>query len=36
VLVKAVMAARYVHHLIITEAPSWLHDEFNKSLRGFF
>ncbi|KAM0877851.1 hypothetical protein ACQ4PT_035236 [Festuca glaucescens] len=36
VLVKAVMAARPVHHLLILEAPCWLIEEIYKGLRGFF
>jgi hypothetical protein len=36
VLVKAVMEARPVHHLLITEAPVWLLEEVEKSCRGFF
>ena len=36
VLVKAVMTARPVHHLLVMEAPCWLLEEIDKSLRGFF
>jgi hypothetical protein len=35
-LVKSVMAARVVHQFIVAEAPAWLLEEINKSLRGFF
>ncbi|KAM0911282.1 hypothetical protein ACQ4PT_013589 [Festuca glaucescens] len=35
-LVKAVMAARPIHHLLVSEAPLWLLEEIDKSLRGFF
>jgi exonuclease III len=36
VLVQAVMTARPVHHLLITEAPVWVIEELDKSFRGFF
>ncbi|KAM0830034.1 hypothetical protein ACQ4PT_066498 [Festuca glaucescens] len=35
-LVKAVMSARPIHHLLIAEAPRWLLEEINKGMRGFF
>ena len=36
VLVKSVLSARAVHHLIVTEAPAWLFEEFGKYLWSFF
>jgi hypothetical protein len=36
ILVKFVMAGRVVHQFIIVEAPTWLLEEINKSLCGFF
>ena len=36
ILVKAVMAARPVHHFLVTEALTWLLEQFGKSMRGFF
>jgi hypothetical protein len=35
-LVKAVLAARPVHHLLVLEAPVWVLEELEKNLRGFF
>jgi hypothetical protein len=35
VLVQTVMAARPVHHLLVTEAPCWLIEEVEIGLRGF-
>ncbi|KAM0869563.1 hypothetical protein ACQ4PT_040591 [Festuca glaucescens] len=35
-LVKAVMTARPVHHLLVLEAPCWVLEELEKNLRGFF
>jgi hypothetical protein len=35
-LVKSVMAARPVHHLLIAEAPIWVLEEIERSLKGFF
>jgi hypothetical protein len=36
VLVKAVMSARPIHQLLISEAPCWLFYEVEKGFRGFF
>ena len=36
VLVKSVMSARAVHHLLILEAPVWLFKELAKGLRASF
>jgi hypothetical protein len=35
VLVQAVMTARPIHHLLITDAPFWVLEELDKSFRGF-
>jgi hypothetical protein len=35
-LVKAVMTARPVHHLLVLEAPCWVLEALEKNLRGFF
>jgi hypothetical protein len=36
VLIKAVIMARPIHHLLIAEAPVWLLEEVNKWARAFF
>ena len=36
VLVRSVMSARPVHHLIVADAPCWLLEELEKSMRDFF
>jgi hypothetical protein len=35
-LLKAVLAARPIHQLLVAEAPCWLFDEADKCFRGFF
>ncbi|KAM0834610.1 hypothetical protein ACQ4PT_063479 [Festuca glaucescens] len=35
-LVKAVITARPVHHLLVLEVPCWVLEELEKNLRGFF
>jgi hypothetical protein len=35
-LIKAVLAARPIHQLLIADAPRWLLEELNKGLRAFF
>jgi hypothetical protein len=35
VLVKAVLTARPIHHLLIANAPDWVLEEINKHLRAF-
>jgi hypothetical protein len=35
-LVKSVMAACPIHHLLIADAPCWLLDEMGKGSRGFY
>jgi hypothetical protein len=35
-LIKAVISARVVHHLLVEDAPVWLLDEITKWLRAFF
>ena len=36
ILIKSVVTTRPVHHLLETEAPTWLLEEVNKWLRAFF
>ena len=36
ILIKSVVTARPVHHLLVAEAPAWLLEEVNKWLRAFF
>jgi hypothetical protein len=36
ILIKAVMAARPLHLLLVADAPVWLLDEINKWMRSFF
>jgi hypothetical protein len=36
VLIKAVLTARPIHHLLVENAPLWLLEEINKWLRAFF
>ncbi|KAM0857624.1 hypothetical protein ACQ4PT_048352 [Festuca glaucescens] len=36
VLIKAVLTARPIHHLLVEEPPSWVLEEITKWLRGFF
>ena len=36
VLVKSVMAARPVHHLMVMDAPKWVFEELDKWMRAFF
>ena len=35
ILVQSVVAARPVHHLMITEAPEWVLEDMNKWMRSF-
>jgi hypothetical protein len=35
-LIKAVLASRIVHQLLIAEAPVWLLEELNRGFRAFF
>ncbi|KAM0931418.1 hypothetical protein ACQ4PT_000437 [Festuca glaucescens] len=36
VLIKSVLSARAIHHLLVEEAPSWLLDEIIKCITTFF
>ena len=36
ILVKNVMSAKPVHHLLVLEPPEWVLEELNKWFRGFF
>ena len=36
ILVQSVVAARPVHHLMVTEAPEWVLEDMNKWMRAFF
>lgn len=36
VLVKSIIAARPVHHLLVMEAPDWVFDDINGCMRLFF
>jgi hypothetical protein len=36
ILIKAVISARPIHHLLVMDAPIWLLEEANKWIRAFF
>ena len=36
ILVKSVIAAKPVHHFMVTEAPDWVFDELDRWMRAFF
>jgi hypothetical protein len=35
-LIKSIIAARPIHHILVSELPDWLLEEIAKFLRGFF
>ena len=35
ILVKSVLSARHVHHLLVANAPVWLLQEIEKNMRAF-